>query len=434
MVDSMRTKTSPLTSPEPVKAEVGAQFKIGSVHKYVTEDGSAPIQRDASAESQQRKADESLHVQQVPVPLPAACDGTTKPLLTINYQEEKRETTAAVALLPVRPVEHELKTDPEIFEAVYTGKKTYELRRNDREFKVGDTLHLKETEHTGREMEQGLPLIYTGREYWAEVSHILNGPVYGLAAGWCLMSLDRRDHPRNPAVVEEMIADLESDLQAAQEEPCLCGTSEHGCPACNRHMNAVAKLEKAITSALAVESARYGAQKHDYDQLRDRFYAVQTEMDLARARLDKAELVEKQRRIYYQDVAYGLLNGIEGLILRKSPYVTGTYETPSDNWKAALVDLQAVLTEKQRPSSRTVDDIAAKTVAKLITTMDDGCAEAWLEVVAQALRAATASETARADDWKKVATSYHYSPSFIGGEEAAKNLFTATQQKYAENK
>ena len=39
---------------------------------------------------------------------------------------------------------HELKTLPEYFEAVRKGDKTFELREDDRNFKVGDYLALNE--------------------------------------------------------------------------------------------------------------------------------------------------------------------------------------------------------------------------------------------------------------------------------------------------
>ena len=39
---------------------------------------------------------------------------------------------------------HDLKTWPEYFEAVKSGAKRFEIRRNDRAFLVGDVLHLIE--------------------------------------------------------------------------------------------------------------------------------------------------------------------------------------------------------------------------------------------------------------------------------------------------
>ena len=33
---------------------------------------------------------------------------------------------------------HELKTLPEYFDAVFMGKKNFEIRKNDRDYKVGD--------------------------------------------------------------------------------------------------------------------------------------------------------------------------------------------------------------------------------------------------------------------------------------------------------
>ncbi len=94
---------------------------------------------------------------------------------------------------------HELKTDPEVFQAVLDGLKTYEIRKNDRGFEVGDVLMLRETLHTGRDMAMGSPLVYTGRQFAATVSHVLHGPVYGLVyglvAGWSILSLARGKTP-----------------------------------------------------------------------------------------------------------------------------------------------------------------------------------------------------------------------------------------------
>lgn len=85
------------------------------------------------------------------------------------------------------PVEHELKADPEVFDAVASGVKTHEIRYNDRDFQIGDTLLLRKTRYMGAQMHmRGLPLEYTGDECRRTVSHVLSG--YGLQDHWVILS------------------------------------------------------------------------------------------------------------------------------------------------------------------------------------------------------------------------------------------------------
>ncbi|MBD9774248.1 DUF3850 domain-containing protein [Enterococcus faecalis] len=60
------------------------------------------------------------------------------------------------------PTIHELKILPEYFEAVVSGDKCFEIRRNDRGYKVGDILRLNEYED-GK---------YTGNFHVAEITYI----------------------------------------------------------------------------------------------------------------------------------------------------------------------------------------------------------------------------------------------------------------------
>lgn len=59
---------------------------------------------------------------------------------------------------------HSLKTWPEYFQVVWHGAKTFEIRKNDRGFQVGDSLHLREWDP---ETEK-----FTGREQIVRVTYI----------------------------------------------------------------------------------------------------------------------------------------------------------------------------------------------------------------------------------------------------------------------
>ena len=82
--------------------------------------------------------------------------------------------------------EHELKVWPEYFEAIASGRKTFEIRQNDRNFQCGDTLVLKEYAPGPDE--------YTGFAVKRTVSYILNGDnpmgfAFGLRTGFVAMGL-----------------------------------------------------------------------------------------------------------------------------------------------------------------------------------------------------------------------------------------------------
>ncbi|MBW7995384.1 MAG: DUF3850 domain-containing protein [Candidatus Glassbacteria bacterium] len=78
-------------------------------------------------------------------------------------------------------MQHELKTWPEGFQAIAQGRKTADVRFNDRGFKVGDILLLREYyPGTGK---------YSGENVEAEVTHIMDTEGFGLKPGYVMLSL-----------------------------------------------------------------------------------------------------------------------------------------------------------------------------------------------------------------------------------------------------
>ena len=73
---------------------------------------------------------------------------------------------------------HELKIFPEYFDAVISGKKTFEIRKDDRPFKVGDLLALNE--YDGQR--------YTGNSCLVYIDYILAAADY-VREGMVVMSI-----------------------------------------------------------------------------------------------------------------------------------------------------------------------------------------------------------------------------------------------------
>ncbi len=77
-------------------------------------------------------------------------------------------------------MDHELKTWPHSYQLVANNDKPFEIRRNDRDYRTGDTLHLREWdpdlhEYTGRSLRRAVTVV------------VLN--VQGLRPGYCVIGL-----------------------------------------------------------------------------------------------------------------------------------------------------------------------------------------------------------------------------------------------------
>lgn len=83
------------------------------------------------------------------------------------------------------PKVHALKVDPDMFELAFEGVKRYEVRKMDRDFRVGDLLKLCEYDRVSGE--------YSGRMMMARVDVITPPNAYGLPDGLCVMGITRTE-------------------------------------------------------------------------------------------------------------------------------------------------------------------------------------------------------------------------------------------------
>lgn len=75
---------------------------------------------------------------------------------------------------------HNLKIEQRYFESVYTNNKTFELRKNDRDYQVNDILFLREFKDNK----------WTGREVVREITYVLDNCLdFGLQDGYCILGI-----------------------------------------------------------------------------------------------------------------------------------------------------------------------------------------------------------------------------------------------------
>jgi len=109
-----------------------------------------------------------------------AVESVTEQAVLSRSSMSQQELQKAMRMSRDFVVHHELKIYPNFYDAVIEGRKKAEVRKRDRDFRVGDILWMREYE----------PIEYkfTGRSVECRVTHIINGGGFGIAEDYCVLS------------------------------------------------------------------------------------------------------------------------------------------------------------------------------------------------------------------------------------------------------
>ncbi len=107
--------------------------------------------------------------------------------------------------------EHEMKIAPVWFDAVSSGAKRFELRKDDRGVEVGDMLVLREYQRDEAS--------YTGRSVRRRVTYVLRDvPKFGLQPGYAIIGLATDTRERQVRALRAIYVEAEGALARAVEE------------------------------------------------------------------------------------------------------------------------------------------------------------------------------------------------------------------------
>lgn len=86
---------------------------------------------------------------------------------------------------------HELKVWPEFYKALDSRTKEFEVRKNDRNYRVGDVLWLREFDPDKAFIPANIDgsFCYTGRYMYREITYILTGGQFGIEPEYVVMNL-----------------------------------------------------------------------------------------------------------------------------------------------------------------------------------------------------------------------------------------------------
>lgn len=118
-------------------------------------------------------------------------NGQNKPTAAAAAILSRADEITARAAARMLPKVHRLKSWPDGFRAVLTGRKRFEVRRDDRGYATGDTVELREYTPNVDQLELvpggGTPGTYSGRSAMFLIGYITRGAP--LPAGWCAFDL-----------------------------------------------------------------------------------------------------------------------------------------------------------------------------------------------------------------------------------------------------
>jgi hypothetical protein len=157
------------------------------------------------------------------------------PAQPVAFPREFAERVAALSATTAQPEAtgervHELKVLPEFIDAIFDGRKTFEARRDDRGFQVGDVLWLREW----------LPALnrHGGQEVRVRVTYILRGPGFGVEEGYVVMGLASPPAPGTVRVEltrEDVVGerdavecDISKDRRQVRCDACLAAAKGGG--------------------------------------------------------------------------------------------------------------------------------------------------------------------------------------------------------------
>jgi sRNA-binding regulator protein Hfq len=102
------------------------------------------------------------------------------------YGADEAEVVKNIVVLYIQKT-HDIKAWPKPFQEMREGRKTAEFRINDRNYSVGDNLHVREwSPETGE---------YTGETIDRKITSLVIGGQFGIPEGYCVMSVAPMEPP-----------------------------------------------------------------------------------------------------------------------------------------------------------------------------------------------------------------------------------------------
>ena len=104
--------------------------------------------------------------------------------------------------------EHAIKIKEVYFKAVLSGEKTFEIRKNDRNYQVGDIIHFVPVDD-----ECGMIIPHDPNAY--RITYIFHGGEYGLEEGYCVFGIRPEAYDRKNGIGR--LIDADALIEEAKE-------------------------------------------------------------------------------------------------------------------------------------------------------------------------------------------------------------------------